>query len=223
MSGLARPGIGSEDITPLLADPEAFGVVVDRLAEHLLGAKVDKVVGVEARGFVLAARGRLAPRRRVRPRPQGGQAPWTTTFGCELEYGIDRLEIHRDAIAPGERVTIIDDVLATGGTAAATARLVESLGGEVVHLGFLLGERSSPARPASRAARTCRSSPTTDRRMAPRLSPCPPRWTTAIQASTCTACRLSEGRTQVVFGMGDRKQFQSFANKVHRQSHPARG
>ncbi len=134
-----KPGIGFKDITPLLADPEAFGVVVDRLSEHLLGAKVDKVVGVEARGFVLAAPVALRVGAGFVPVRKVGKLPWTTAFEeYELEYGTDRLEIHQDAVAPGERVAIIDDVLATGGTAAATARLVESLGGEVVHLGFLL-------------------------------------------------------------------------------------
>ena len=134
-----KPGVGFKDITPLLADPEAFGVVVDRLAEHLLGGKVDKVVGVEARGFVLAAPVALRLGAGFVPVRKVGKLPWTTASETyELEYGTDRLEIHQDAIAPGERVAIIDDVLATGGTAAATARLVESLGGEVVSLGFLI-------------------------------------------------------------------------------------
>lgn len=134
-----KPGIGFKDITPLVGDPEAFGVVVDRLSEHFLGRRIDKVVGVEARGFVLAAPIALRLGAGFVPVRKAGKLPWTTAFEeYDLEYGTDRLEIHVDAIRPGERVAVIDDVLATGGTAAATARLVEAVGGEVVGLGFLM-------------------------------------------------------------------------------------
>jgi adenine phosphoribosyltransferase len=134
-----KPGVGFKDITPLLADPEAFGVVVDRIAEHFLGRRIDKVVGIEARGFVLAAPVALRLGAGFVPVRKPGKLPWTTAYEeYELEYGTDRLEAHRDAFSPGERVAVIDDVLATGGTAAAAVRLVEALGGEVVGLGFLL-------------------------------------------------------------------------------------
>jgi len=134
-----EPGIAFKDITPLLADAEAFALVVDRLAEHFVGRHIDKVVGIEARGFVLAAPVAHRLGAGLVPVRKPGKLPWDThTAAYDLEYGSDRLEVHRDAVAPGERVVIVDDVLATGGTASATAELVETLGGEVVGLGFLI-------------------------------------------------------------------------------------
>ncbi len=134
-----EPGILFKDITPLLADAEAFALVVDRLAEHFVGQHIDKVVGVEARGFVLAAPVAHRLGAGLVPVRKPGKLPWETHAATyELEYGSDRLEVHQDAVAPGERVVVIDDVLATGGTAAATAQLIETLGGEVVGLGFLI-------------------------------------------------------------------------------------
>jgi len=134
-----QPGVVFKDITPLLGDAVGFTTVVDRLTEHFAGRRIDKVVGIEARGFVVAApvAHRLAAG--LVPVRKPGKLPWETQFEeYDLEYGTDRLEIHQDAVAPGDRVVIIDDVLATGGTAAAAARLVEAIGGEVVGLGFLL-------------------------------------------------------------------------------------
>lgn len=134
-----RPGIVFRDITPLLAAPDAFALTVDELAAPYADEQIDKVIGVEARGFVFAApvayrRGAgFVPVRKV------GKLPWEIEQEeYVLEYGADLLEIHRDAVEPGERVLIVDDVIATGGTAAATARLVERLGGEVVGFAFLL-------------------------------------------------------------------------------------
>ena len=134
-----RPGIIFRDITPLLAAPDAFALTVDAMAAPFADEPIDKVLGVEARGFVFAApvayrRGAgFVPVRKV------GKLPWEVEREeYVLEYGTDLLEIHRDAVSPGERVLIVDDVIATGGTAAATARLVEKLGGEVVGLTFLL-------------------------------------------------------------------------------------
>ena len=134
-----RPGIVFRDITPLLAAPDAFALTIDELAAPYADEQIDKVIGVEARGFVFAApvayrRGAgFVPVRKV------GKLPWEIEQEeYVLEYGTDLLEIHRDAVHPGERVLIVDDVIATGGTAAATARLVERLGGVVVGLAFLL-------------------------------------------------------------------------------------
>jgi adenine phosphoribosyltransferase len=132
-------GILFKDITPLLGDPAAFATVVDRLAEHFVGRHVDKVVGIESRGFIVAAPVAERLGAGFVPVRKPGKLPWETEAeDYELEYGTDRLEVHRDAIVPGERVAIVDDVIATGGTAAATARLVERLGGEVVGLGFVI-------------------------------------------------------------------------------------
>jgi adenine phosphoribosyltransferase len=134
-----RPGIVFRDITPLLAAPDAFALTVDELAAPYADEPIDKVIGIEARGFVFAApvayrRGAgFVPVRKV------GKLPWEIEQEeYVLEYGTDLLEIHRDAVHPGERVLIVDDVIATGGTAAATARLVERLGGEVAGFAFLL-------------------------------------------------------------------------------------
>jgi adenine phosphoribosyltransferase len=133
------PGVLFKDITPLLGDPAAFATVVDRLAEHFVGRHVDKVVGIESRGFIVAAPVAERLGAGFVPVRKPGKLPWETEAeDYELEYGSDRLEVHRDAIAPGERVAIVDDVIATGGTAAATARLVERLGGEVIGLGFVI-------------------------------------------------------------------------------------
>ena len=134
-----QPGIVFRDITPLLAAPDAFTLAVDALAAPFADEEIDKVLGVEARGFVFAAP--LAYRRGAGfvPVRKAGKLPWEIEREeYELEYGSDLLEVHRDAVNPGERVLIVDDVIATGGTAAATARLVEKLGGTVVGLTFLL-------------------------------------------------------------------------------------
>ncbi len=133
------PGVVFKDITPLLAHPDAFAYVIDNLAEPFAAQPVDKVIGVEARGFVLAAP--LARRFGAGfvPVRKPGKLPWDIERQeYELEYGTNLLEIHRDAIAPHETVLICDDVLATGGTAAATVRLAERLGGQVIGLSFLL-------------------------------------------------------------------------------------
>jgi adenine phosphoribosyltransferase len=134
-----KAGVVFKDITPMLGDAAAFHAVVDGLTAPHAGARVDKVVGVEARGFIVAAP--VADRLGAGfvPVRKPGKLPWGIEVQeYELEYGTDLLEIHNDAVQPGERVLILDDVLATGGTAAATARLVERLGGEVVGLGFII-------------------------------------------------------------------------------------
>lgn len=133
------PGVVFKDLSPLLAEPAAFAAVLDALVEPFVGRHIDKVVGIEARGFIYAAP--IAHRLSAGfiPVRKPGKLPWRVEAReYALEYGTDRLEIHADAFGPGERVLIIDDVLATGGTAAATATLVEMLGGVVVGLGFVL-------------------------------------------------------------------------------------
>ncbi len=134
-----KPGIVFKDITPLLAHAEAFAFVVDHLAEPFDGRSVDKVLGVEARGFVTAAPlARRFDAGFVPVRKAGRLPAEIESEEYELEYGTDLLEVHRDAVQPGERVLVCDDVLATGGTAAATVRLAERLGGRVLGLTFLV-------------------------------------------------------------------------------------
>jgi adenine phosphoribosyltransferase len=134
-----KPGVTFKDITPLLNDPVAFAGTVDALAGAFITAKVDRVLGVEARGFIFAAPVAYRLGAGFVPVRKAGKLPWEIEREeYVLEYGTDLLEVHRDAVHPGERVLIVDDVLATGGTAAATARLVERVGGEVVGFGFLI-------------------------------------------------------------------------------------
>lgn len=134
-----EPGVVFRDITPLLGDAPAFRRVVDELVERFEGVSVDRVLGIEARGFIAAAPVAYRLGAGFVPVRKAGKLPWAVAREeYTLEYGSDKLEIHRDAIHPDERVLVIDDVLATGGTAAATSRLVEALGGVVVGLGFIL-------------------------------------------------------------------------------------
>jgi adenine phosphoribosyltransferase len=134
-----QPGVTFRDITPLLADAEAFARAVNELVERFENVNVDHVIGIEARGFILAAPVAYRIGAGFVPVRKSGKLPWAVAREeYQLEYGTDKLEIHRDALHPRERVLIIDDVLATGGTAAAAARLVEGLDGEVVGLGFML-------------------------------------------------------------------------------------
>ena len=134
-----KPGVTFKDITPLLSDVEAFQATIDGVADGFAGTKVDKVLGVEARGFIVAAPVAYRFGAGFVPVRKAGKLPWQIEREeYELEYGTDLLEIHQDAIAPGERALVVDDVLATGGTAAATVRLVERLGGVVVGLGFVI-------------------------------------------------------------------------------------
>src|SRR5688572_6597147 len=134
-----KPGVVFKDLTPLLSDVDAFRFAVDGIADHFAGRQVDKVLGVEARGFILAAPIAYRFGAGFVPVRKPGKLPWEIERQeYELEYGSDLLEIHRDAVQPGQGVLIVDDVLATGGTAAATIRLVERLGGTLVGLGFVL-------------------------------------------------------------------------------------
>lgn len=144
-----QPGVLFKDITPLLADENAFSSVIDLIVVHYGRGNIDKVVGIEARGFILASPVAYHFGAGFVPVRKQGKLPWDTEREeYELEYGSAVLEVHKDSIRPGERVLIVDDVLATGGTARATARLVESLGGKVIgiscliELGFLHGRQN---------------------------------------------------------------------------------
>ncbi|MEM9517016.1 MAG: adenine phosphoribosyltransferase [Actinomycetota bacterium] len=133
------PGVTFRDITPLIGDGPAFRTAIDGLVASTGGESVDRVVGVESRGFIFAAP--VADRLGAAfvPVRKAGKLPWAVVREeYDLEYGSDKLEIHRDAIHPGERILIVDDVLATGGTAAATAKLVETLGGVIAGLSFVI-------------------------------------------------------------------------------------
>lgn len=134
-----KPGIGFKDITPLLSSPEATATCLELLASTLADKKITKVIGVESRGFffgILLAQKLNAGFVPVR-KPK--KLPFTTiSASYALEYGIDTLEMHTDAIQKGDRVLIHDDVLATGGTANAVCELVEQLGGEIVQMNFLM-------------------------------------------------------------------------------------
>jgi adenine phosphoribosyltransferase len=132
-------GVTFRDITPLLGDGKAFGRAINEIADLFEGVKADRVLGIEARGFIIAAPVAYRTGAGFVPVRKAGKLPWAVVReDYSLEYGQDKLEIHRDAIHPGERILVIDDVLATGGTAAATVRLVEALGGVVAGVGFLI-------------------------------------------------------------------------------------
>jgi adenine phosphoribosyltransferase len=143
-----QPGVTFRDITPLLGDGAAFGRAITSLVERFRDVPVDRVIGMEARGFIVAAPVAFSIGAGFVPVRKAGKLPWAVVREeYSLEYGSDKLEMHRDAIHPGERVLVIDDVLATGGTAAATCRLVEELGGIVAGLGFLIEITALGGRP----------------------------------------------------------------------------
>ncbi|HVE46344.1 MAG TPA: adenine phosphoribosyltransferase [Acidimicrobiales bacterium] len=132
-------GVAFKDITPMLGDSRALNFVIDTMADRFVDLGVDKVLGIEARGFIVAAPVAYRLGAGFVPVRKAGKLPWRVeTEEYTLEYGTDRLEIHADALQPGERVVIVDDVLATGGTASACARLVERLGAKVAGLGFVI-------------------------------------------------------------------------------------
>ncbi len=134
-----KPGILFKDITPLLGDPAAFGTAVDRFAGRYSGEPIDAIASIEARGFLFAAP--LASRlgKPLVPIRKPGKLPWDTqSLTYSLEYGEDTIEMHSDAIRPGQRVLIVDDVLATGGTMSAAVRLAERAGAEIAGLAFMI-------------------------------------------------------------------------------------
>jgi len=134
-----KPGIMFKDITPLLRDATAFRVAVEVLAVPYRGQALDAIAAVESRGFIFAAPVAQTLGCGFVPMRKPGKLPAATARAeYALEYGTDAIEVHRDAIGPGARVAIMDDLLATGGTAAAAARLVTELGGTVVGMSFLI-------------------------------------------------------------------------------------
>ena len=134
-----KPGIMFRDITTLLGDARAFRRVVDELVQPHAGARIDKVAGIEARGFILG--GAVAHQLSVgfAPVRKKGKLPWRTVAqDYALEYGADTVEMHEDAVKPGERVLLVDDLIATGGTAGAALSLIERLGGQVSGASFVI-------------------------------------------------------------------------------------
>lgn len=134
-----KPGIIFKDITPLLMNPEVLDASLNALTEPFKGLGISKVVGVEARGFIFAPSIAISLDAGFVPVRKPGKLPYDTeAHTYDLEYGTDTIEIHKDAIKPGEKVLIVDDLLATGGTVDAACKLVKKLGGEVAGVAFLI-------------------------------------------------------------------------------------
>jgi adenine phosphoribosyltransferase len=134
-----KPGILFYDITTLLKDKLGFATLIDALAEHYIAQDIDLVLGMEARGFIFGPAVAYRLNAGFIPVRKPGKLPAATTkYDYQLEYGTNTLEIHQDAIERGDRVIIVDDLLATGGTAEATARLVEMAGAEIAGMGFVI-------------------------------------------------------------------------------------
>ena len=134
-----KPGILFKDITPILADPKLFRAAVELLADRHRKSRIDKVAMIEARGFTFGAGVALKLGVGIALIRKPGKLPGQTiSASYELEYGSATLHTHTDAVKPGERVLLVDDLLATGGTAAATAGLIEQLGGKIVEIEFLI-------------------------------------------------------------------------------------
>ena len=134
-----KKGIVFKDITPVLADASLFRRVIESLAEHYRGERISKVVGIESRGFLFAAPLAISLGAGLAIVRKPGKLPWRTAREVyALEYGEDALEMHLDAVAAGERALVVDDVLATGGTADAVGRLVTNQGAELIGFAFLL-------------------------------------------------------------------------------------
>ncbi|HYB09453.1 MAG TPA: adenine phosphoribosyltransferase [Alphaproteobacteria bacterium] len=137
--GYPKPGIVFRDITTLLQDPIGFRVTVEGLVQSFQGNRVDKVAGIEARGFILGGAVAHQLNAGFIPVRKKGKLPWQTIGqDYELEYGVDRIEIHTDAILEGEHILLIDDLIATGGTAAAAIELVRQTGGKIVGAAFVI-------------------------------------------------------------------------------------
>ena len=137
--GYPRPGIQFRDITTLLKDAFGFGKLVDDLVQPFVGKRIDAVAGIEARGFIIGGAVAHQLRTGFIPVRKKGKLPWDTIGqDYELEYGTDRVEIHRDAVAEGETVLVVDDLIATGGTALATLDLLRRAGAEIVGCSFVV-------------------------------------------------------------------------------------
>ncbi|KGG81511.1 adenine phosphoribosyltransferase [Caloranaerobacter azorensis] len=134
-----KEGINFKDITTVLKDKEAFRYLINQMAEKLRDKEVDIIVGPEARGFLIGAPLAYELGAGFVPVRKPGKLPAeTVSVEYELEYGTDKLEMHRDAIKPGQKVVVVDDLLATGGTVHSTVKLIEELGGEVVAISFFI-------------------------------------------------------------------------------------
>ncbi|MEW8957322.1 adenine phosphoribosyltransferase [Clostridium sp.] len=139
VDGFPKEGISFKDITTLIGDGEALKYTIDKIAERLKEKKVDVIVGPEARGFIFGVPVAYALGVSFVPVRKPGKLPCDTlSFNYDLEYGADSLEMHKDAIKKGQRVAMVDDLLATGGTISAVAKLVEEAGGEVVAMDFVI-------------------------------------------------------------------------------------
>jgi adenine phosphoribosyltransferase len=137
--GFPQPGITFRDITPLLARKEVFREVVDMMSKRWTRPEPDLVAAIEARGFIPGAAIAVKLNAGFVPIRKVGKLPWNTiSESYQLEYGTDQLQVHSDAVSPGQKVLIVDDVLATGGTAAAAVRLIRKLGGEVIGVQVLI-------------------------------------------------------------------------------------
>ena len=134
-----KPGIMFRDVTTLLGQPRAFRRAVDEMVQPYAGTRIDKVAGIEARGFILGGAAAHQLSAGFVPLRKKGKLPWKTmTESYELEYGVDEMEIHEDAIQPGERVLLVDDLIATGGTAEAAITLLRRAGAEIVAAAFAI-------------------------------------------------------------------------------------
>jgi len=134
-----KPGIQFRDITTLLKDPIGFRITVDELVRRYKDEKIDRIAGIESRGFIIGAPLAYAMGKGFIPIRKKGKLPAETIgHDYELEYGTDRIEIHIDAIAKGERVLLVDDLIATGGTAEAACMLIDKMGGKVVECCFII-------------------------------------------------------------------------------------
>jgi adenine phosphoribosyltransferase len=134
-----KPGILFKDITPLLMDPGAFRLCIERCCGPWHDQQVDAIIGIEARGFIFGAAMAVQMGIPFVPIRKPGKLPWKTrALSYSLEYGEDTIEIHEDAVTPGQKILIVDDLLATGGTMGAAIRLVQDLGGEVVEALFVV-------------------------------------------------------------------------------------
>lgn len=134
-----KPGIMFRDITTLLGDARAFRRAIDELVQPFAGTKIDQVAGIEARGFILGGAVAHQLSAGFVPLRKKGKLPHTTvSIAYSLEYGVDEMEMHSDAVRPGERVILIDDLIATGGTAEAAVKLLQGIGAEVVAACFVI-------------------------------------------------------------------------------------
>jgi len=134
-----KPGIQFKDITPVLADPRLFAGAIDLLTRNFAPGSVDAVVGIDARGFIFAAAAAFKLKAGFVPVRKVGKLPWQTIEqSYDLEYGTNTVAMHLDAIKPGQRILLVDDLLATGGTAAAAIALMQKLGAQILEVGFLI-------------------------------------------------------------------------------------